>query len=81
MADITTIQIKSGDISNIIISEGDITTISGAPASVTIENDVEFSDATPLDITRSGYSGVLGIASRADHVHSVANTLLDGGNY
>ena len=91
MADITTLQVNTGDISNVIVGNsdvtalsvqnGDVTTIVGAPATVTLERILTLSDATPSDIARAGSSGVLELASRADHVHSIANTLLDGGNY
>ena len=88
MADSTILQINSGDVTNLSVSSsdasilsvsnGDITTIVGAPITVSLAN---FSDAAPLDISRTANSGVLAIASRADHIHSIANTLLDGGNY
>lgn len=91
MADITTLQVKTGDISNVIVGNnditslsvqnGDVTTIIGAQATVTLERILTLSDASPSDIARTANSGVLEIASRADHVHSIANTLLDGGNY
>lgn len=91
MADITTLQVLTGDITNVSVSNndttaltvrnGDITTIIGAPATITLERILTLSNASPLDITRTANSGVLEIASRADHVHSIANTLLDGGNY
>lgn len=91
MADITTLQVLIGDITNVSVSNndttaltvrnGDITTIIGAPATITLERILTLSNAAPLDIARAANSGVLEIASRADHVHSIANTLLDGGNY
>lgn len=91
MADITTLQVNTGDITNVIVGNsditslsvqnGDVTTIIGAQATVTLERILTLSDASPSDIARTANSGVLEIASRADHVHSIANTLLDGGNY
>lgn len=91
MSDVTTLQVISGDITNITVSDsdttvlnvqnGDVTTLIAAPATITLERILTLSDATPSDIARTGSSGVLEIASRADHVHSIANTLLDGGNY
>lgn len=91
MSDITTLQVRTGDITNITVRDsdttalsvqnGDVTTILAAPATITLERILTLSDATPSDIARTGSSGVLEIASRADHVHSIANTLLDGGNY
>lgn len=91
MADTTSIIVVTGDITNITVGDddvtslsvqnGDTTTIVGAPATVTLERLVMLSDAPALDIARTADSGVLELASRADHVHSIANTLLDGGNY
>ena len=91
MADITTLQVSTGDVTNITVSNsdvtsvsvrnGDVTTLVATPATITLERILTMSNAAPLDITRTANSGVLEIASRADHVHSIANTLLDGGNY
>ena len=91
MADITTLQVMTGDVTNITVldndttavtvRDGDITTIIGGPATITLERILTLSNAAPLDIARTANSGTLEIASRADHVHSIANTLLDGGNY
>lgn len=91
MADTTNLIVLTGDITNITVSEedttvlnvqdGDITTIIGAPTTITLERVLTFSNDLPLDIARTADSGVLELASRADHVHSIANTLLDGGNY
>jgi hypothetical protein len=91
VADITTLQVSTGDVTNITVSNsdvtsvsvrnGDVTTLVATPATITLERILTMSNAAPLDITRTANSGVLEIASRADHVHSIANTLLDGGNY
>ena len=91
MADVTTLQVLTGDVTNITVSNsdttsvavsnGDVTTLVATPATITLERILTLSNASPLDITRTANSGVLEIASRADHVHSIANTLLDGGNY
>lgn len=91
MADITTLRVDTGDVTNVtvtdsdittvVVREGDITVLQSTPATITLERILTLSDATPLDIARTGSAGVLEIASRADHVHSIANTLLDGGNY
>jgi hypothetical protein len=91
MADITTLLVNTGDITQLSITEndvtsitvrdGDITVLNSTPATITLERILTLSDATPSDIARTGSSGILELASRADHVHSIANTLLDGGNY
>lgn len=79
--DVTQVTVTDSDITNIVVRDGDITTLTAAPATITLERILTLSNASPLDITRTANSGVLEIASRADHVHSIANTLLDGGNY
>ena len=91
MADITTLQVSTGDVTNITVSNsdvtsvavsnGDVTTLVATPATITLERILTMSNAAPLDIARAANSGILEVASRADHVHSIANTLLDGGNY
>lgn len=81
MADITTIIVGNSDITSLSVQNGDVTTIIGAQATVTLERILTLSNTAPLDIARTANSGVLEIASRADHVHSIANTLIDGGDY
>lgn len=90
MADVTVLRINTGDITNVFVRnndittvnvrDGDITTLMSAPATVNVEN-IEFSDATPSAIARTTTSGVSSFVSRADHSHSGATLLLDGGNY
>ena len=90
MADITTVSISSGDVTQVnlsntdtttvSISSGDVTVLTGVTASISAAS-LSFSADTPQDIARSGSAGSSTAASRADHVHSIANTLLDGGNY
>lgn len=79
--DVTNITVSASDITNVIVRDGDITVLNSAPATITLERILTMSDATPFDVARTGSAGVLEQASRADHVHSIANTLLDGGNY
>lgn len=79
--DITNISVSSGDASILSVKNGDITTIIGAPTTITLGSSFALSNDSPLDISRTANSGVLELVSRADHVHSLANTLLDGGNY
>ena len=45
---------------------------------------VSVSGHSPMCIRDSAITGIVGIsllAARADHVHSAANLLMDGGNY
>ena len=90
MADITTVSISSGDVTQVnlsntdtttvSISSGDVTVLTGVTASISA-GSLSFSANTPQDVARSGSAGTSAAASRADHIHSIANTLLDGGNY
>lgn len=91
MSDITNLRVITGDITNIVIGNtdttvlnvqnGDVTTLLATPATITLDRILTMSDVEPSDIARESSPGILEIASRADHVHSIANTLLDGGNY
>lgn len=91
MADITEVTIKTGDITSVTISDHDITalsvqsseitTIMAAPATLNIGESLTASDDNPSDVARIASSGTSSLLSRADHVHSAANLLLDGGNY
>ena len=78
MADATTDQISTSNISN--VSQVTNTTVL-SQSSGTI-NLASLSLATTVtDVARSGVVGVSDLAARADHVHSAANLLVDGGNY
>jgi len=89
-AEITTIQIYQSDITQLTVSNSDITTVNLQTEDITILQNVSatinaatlsFSNDIPQNIARSGSAGTSVAASRADHIHSIANTLLDGGNY
>jgi hypothetical protein len=78
MADATTVQISTSNISN--VSQVTNTTVL-SQSSGTI-NLASLSLATTVtDVARSGVVGVSNLAARADHVHSAADLLVDGGNY
>ena len=78
MADLTTVQIYANNISN--VSQVTSTTVL-SQSSGTI-NLASISLATTVtDIARTGVVGSSQLAARADHVHSAANLLMDGGNY
>jgi hypothetical protein len=81
VSDITTLQVKSGDVTSINILPSEVTNLLGTPATITLERILTMSDEQPFDIARIPSAGVLELASRADHVHSAAGLLLDGGNY
>jgi hypothetical protein len=86
--DITSLSISS-DISNITVASeitaitvqtNDTTVLTSAPATINMPY-LNFADTTPADIARAGVVGVSVLAARADHVHSAASLLMDGGNY
>lgn len=89
-AEITTVQIATSDITQLTVSNTDITVVSLQTEDITVLQNVSatisaaalsYSNDTPQDIARSGSAGISDLVSRADHIHSIANTLLDGGNY
>lgn len=97
-ADITTVQITSGDITSLSITNdvSNITVASEITAITVQTNDttvltqsagtinlasLSLSNTAPADIVRTASAGVSNVAARADHVHSAANLLMDGGNY
>ena len=78
MADLTTVQVYANNVSN--VSQVTSTTVL-SQSSGTI-NLASISLATTVtDIARTGVVGTSQLAARADHVHSAANLLMDGGNY
>lgn len=90
MGDITAVSISSGDITEVFLNENDITTVSISSGDITVLTaisatinaaDLSLSNNLALDVGRIASSGTSTEASRADHVHSAANLLLDGGNY
>ena len=78
MSDITTVQITTTDVSNVAVTT-DISILSQSSGTI---NLASMSLATTVtDIARDGVVGVSVLAARADHVHSAASLLMDGGNY
>ncbi len=77
-ADITTVQVTTTDVSNVAVTT-DITVLNQSSGTI---NLASLSLATTVtDIARAGVVGVSNLAARADHVHSAADLLMDGGNY
>ena len=77
-ADITTVQVTTTDVSNVAVTT-DITVLNQSSGTI---NLASLSLATTVtDIARAGVVGTSQLAARADHVHSAANLLMDGGNY
>ena len=89
-ADLTTVNVVESDITELTINNVEITTvnlqteevtiITTVPATISVEA-TNLSDELPQDISRTSSAGVSDFVSRADHKHSAANLLLDGGNY
>ena len=79
MADLTTVQVFANNISNVSqVTSTTLLTQSGGTINLA---SLSLSSAAPADIARSASVGSSGVAARADHVHSAADLLLDGGNY
>ena len=70
MPDLTTVQVYENNITVLTQSSGTINLAS-----------LSLSNTAPANIARSASVGSSGVAARADHVHSAADLLLDGGNY
>lgn len=70
----------ASDITAVTIQQNDTTVLTAAPATVNLAS-LSFATSAPSDIARSASVGVSNLAARADHVHSAASLLLDGGNY
>ena len=79
MADLTTVQIYANNISN--VSQVTSTTVLSQSSGTISLASLSLSSTAPADIARSASVGSSGVAARADHVHSAADLLLDGGNY
>lgn len=89
MPDITTVQTVTSDITTVRVIAQDATTVTvnqianstilrQTGGTIAVQN---LSNSTPADIGRTASVGTSSVAARADHVHSAATLLLDGGNY
>lgn len=78
--DITAVTVTSSDITAVTIQASDTTILTAAPATINTAT-LSLSDSSPSDIARSALAGTSSFVSRADHRHSAADLLLDGGNY
>lgn len=79
MADLTTVQISSTTSSN--ISQIIQTTVIAQSSGTINLASLSLSSTAPADVARTAVVGVSNVAARADHVHSAADLLLDGGSY
>ena len=78
-ADITTVQLSTIDVSNVSVTT-DITVLNQSSGTINLAS-LSLSNTTPAAIIRTASVGVSNLAARADHVHSAADLLMDGGNY
>lgn len=79
MADLTTVQISSTTSSN--VSQIIQTTVIAQSSGTINLASLSLSSTAPADVARTAVVGVSNVAARADHAHSAASLLLDGGNY
>jgi len=79
MADLTTVQVYANNISN--ISQVVSTTVLSQSSGTINLASLSLSNTAPADIARTAGVGSSNVAARADHVHSAADLLMDGGNY
>ena len=70
ISDITSVSLQNNDISILTQTSGTINLAS-----------LSLSNTAPSDVARTASAGTSNVAARADHVHSAANLLMDGGNY
>jgi len=87
-ADITSLSIST-DVSNITVASeitavtvqtNDTTILTQSSGTINLAS-LSLASAEPEAVARTGNVGVSTLAARADHVHSAANLLMDGGNY
>jgi len=78
--DITSLTITSTDITAVTVQASDATILTAVPATINTAT-LNLSDSGPNPVARSASAGVSNFVSRADHVHSAADLLLDGGSY
>ena len=79
MADLTTVQVYANNISN--ISQVVSTTVLSQSSGTINLASLSLSNTAPADVARTASAGSSDVAARADHIHSAANLLMDGGNY
>ena len=79
MADVTVLQVYPSVISN--VSQITQTTVLTQSSGTINLASLSLSNTAPADVARSASVGVSNVAARADHVHSAADLLVDGGSY
>lgn len=79
MADITTLQLVTAQASNVSITT-DTTVLTQSSGTINLAS-LSLSNTAPSAVVRTASAGSSNLASRADHAHSAADLLLDGGSY
>ena len=77
--DVSNLTVAS-DITGVVVQTNDTTVLTQSSGTINLAS-LSLATAEPEAVARSGSVGVSNLAARADHVHSAANLLLDGGNY
>lgn len=86
--DVTSLSV-SNDISNITVASeitavtvqtNDTTILTQTSGTINLAS-LSLATTEPVVVARAGSVGVSNLAARADHIHSAANLLIDGGNY
>jgi hypothetical protein len=68
------------DITTVTISNTDITVLTQTSGTINLAS-LNFSNTAPAAVVRTASVGSSNSVARADHAHSAANLLLDGGSY
>lgn len=68
------------DITVVQVSQSQTTVLTQTSGTINL-GSLNLSNSAPSDIARAASAGTSSLAARADHVHSAATLLLDGGNY
>ena len=68
------------DLTTVQVYENNITVLSQSSGTINL-GSLNLSNTAPADVARTASAGSSNVAARADHVHSAASLLMDGGNY
>jgi hypothetical protein len=77
--DVSNLTVAS-DITGVVVQTNDTTVLTQSSGTINLAS-LSLATAEPEAVARSGSVGVSNLAARADHVHSAADLLMDGGNY
>ena len=77
--DISNVTVAS-EITAITVQTNDTTVLTQSAGTINLAS-LSLSNSAPADVVRTASAGTSNVAARADHVHSAASLLMDGGNY